>query len=270
MEIYALVGKSGTGKSYKSQYVAGLYNIEYILDDGLLIRGNKVITGMSAKRESTRVAAVRRAIYSNREHKAMVTDALKQLMPKRILILGTSEHMIQSIIKVLELGSEYTLIRIEDVSTPQEIEEAVISRKQKGKHVIPVPTFEVKKDFSGYLLYSIRQLIRGNEEEIKTYEKTVVRPTFSYFGKYDIRPSAIRTIVNISAMEIVNVNKVFGVEVENNNNGVKITASVGFNMKEPLYLIAERMAGRIKDNLEYMTNINVIEVNVVVRAVKIE
>lgn len=270
MEIYALVGRSGTGKSYKSQYVAGLYNIEFIIDDGLLINGGRVIAGISAKRESTRIAAVRRAIFSDKEHRASLSRALKELEPQRLLVLGTSEHMIQSIIKALELGNEYTLIRIEEVASEQEIEEAVKSRKQKGKHVIPVPTFEIRKDFSGYLLYSIKQLIRGEEAEIKSYEKTVVRPTFSYFGKYDITPSALKTIVNFSALEVENVHKVLGIDVDNSRNGVKITVSVSLNLKGPLYIIAEKMAERIKDNLEYMTNINTMEVNVVVKYIRID
>lgn len=63
MDIYAFIGRSGTGKSYKAQYVAGCYDIEYIIDDGLLIKGNKVIAGVSAKKESTRIAAVKRAVF---------------------------------------------------------------------------------------------------------------------------------------------------------------------------------------------------------------
>lgn len=270
MEVYALVGRSGTGKSYRAQHLAGLYNIEYILDDGLLIKGNKVITGISAKRENTRIAAVRRAIFAEKEHREMVSKAIKEYNPDRILILGTSEHMIQSIMKSLEIGDKYKLIRIEDISSPQEIEEAVRTRRQKGKHVIPVPTFEIRKDFSGYLLYSIRQLIRGSENDERAYEKTVVRPTFSYFGKYDITPSALRSIVTFSAREVENVDRVLGVDIENVKSGIKITATVSLSLREPLYLIANRVAERIKDNLEYMTSINILEVNIIIKHIKMD
>ncbi|MDN5312631.1 MAG: hypothetical protein PWQ68_1604, partial [Thermoanaerobacteraceae bacterium] len=47
MRTVALIGKSGTGKSHKAQLVAGQNNIEYIIDDGLLIYGNRVVTGIS-------------------------------------------------------------------------------------------------------------------------------------------------------------------------------------------------------------------------------
>jgi len=50
VEIFALVGESGTGKSYKAILVAHKYNISYIIDDGLLIRKDKILAGHSAKK----------------------------------------------------------------------------------------------------------------------------------------------------------------------------------------------------------------------------
>ncbi|WDC84552.1 hypothetical protein PL321_02100 [Caloramator sp. mosi_1] len=52
MEIICLVGKSGTGKSYKAMQVASTYNIDCIIDDGLLIYKGKVVAGVSAKRKN--------------------------------------------------------------------------------------------------------------------------------------------------------------------------------------------------------------------------
>lgn len=50
MKVYAFVGPSGTGKSYRAQMVANENNINYIIDDGLLIKDNAVIAGNSAKK----------------------------------------------------------------------------------------------------------------------------------------------------------------------------------------------------------------------------
>ena len=36
--VYALVGESGTGKSFRSKLLAEKYGIDYIIDDGLLIQ----------------------------------------------------------------------------------------------------------------------------------------------------------------------------------------------------------------------------------------
>ena len=45
IKVYAFVGPSGTGKSYRAQMVASEKNIKFIIDDGLLIMDNQVIAG---------------------------------------------------------------------------------------------------------------------------------------------------------------------------------------------------------------------------------
>lgn len=266
MEIYALVGKSGTGKSYKAQSIAGMYDIEYLLDDGLFIKGTKVIAGASAKRENTKFAAVRRAIYSDEKHKLEICNAIKECSPEKILIIGTSEHMIKSIVNTLNMGEKYTLIHIEDVSTIEEIELASKSRKIKGKHVIPVPTFEIKKAFSGYFIDSIKQFVRKNEKNEDSYEKSVVRPTFSYLGSYEIKDGVLKCIVETSALEIENVVKITSVDIENKKEGIVITATVILNYNISLPRVINIMVEKIKMNIEYMTGINVIEVNTVIKS----
>ena len=54
IRVCAFVGPSGTGKSYRAQMVAGENNIEFIIDDGLLIKGNAVVAGTSAKKSSNK------------------------------------------------------------------------------------------------------------------------------------------------------------------------------------------------------------------------
>ena len=65
MEIYALVGPSGTGKSHHATELADELQISYIIDDGLLIHNGKKLAGVSAKSEPTMVAAVKRAIMTS-------------------------------------------------------------------------------------------------------------------------------------------------------------------------------------------------------------
>ena len=43
MKVYAFVGPSGTGKSYRAQMVAGEKNTHFIIDDGLLIKDSEGI-----------------------------------------------------------------------------------------------------------------------------------------------------------------------------------------------------------------------------------
>ena len=50
IKVYAFVGPSGTGKSYRAQMVASEKDTHFIIDDGLLINENDVIaTGMTIK-----------------------------------------------------------------------------------------------------------------------------------------------------------------------------------------------------------------------------
>ena len=53
ISVMALVGESGTGKSFKSKLLAQKYGIDAIIDDGLLIQNDKILGGRSAKTEKT-------------------------------------------------------------------------------------------------------------------------------------------------------------------------------------------------------------------------
>ena len=64
MRIVAFVGPSGTGKSHRAQMVAREKNIDYIIDDAILVSQNKVVAGTSAKKASTKIESVKRALFS--------------------------------------------------------------------------------------------------------------------------------------------------------------------------------------------------------------
>ena len=97
IKVYAFVGPSGTGKSYRAQMVAGEKNINFIIDDGLLIKDNEVIAGESAKKAATKVATVRHALFYEEKEREPIIKALKKYKPQSILILGTSDGMVQKI-----------------------------------------------------------------------------------------------------------------------------------------------------------------------------
>ena len=102
-KVYAFVGPSGTGKSYRAQLVASEHNIHYIIDDGLLIHDNDVAAGNSAKKAPTKVETVKKAIFIDKEDKKNMVEALKKLKPESILILGTSDWMVEKIAENLGL-----------------------------------------------------------------------------------------------------------------------------------------------------------------------
>ena len=152
MRVYAFVGPSGTGKSYRAQMVANENNISYIIDDGLLINENNVVAGKSAKKAPTRIETVKKAIFIDEKERNEMREALRKYKPEAILILGTSDDMVEKIAANLDIPKPEKTIYINQVATETEMETAKRIRTTQGKHVIPVPTFEIKRDFSGYIL----------------------------------------------------------------------------------------------------------------------
>ena len=63
--IIAFVGPSGTGKSTRAIKVARDNNIHFIIDDGLLINGSRIVAGTSAKKAPTKMESVRQAIFAD-------------------------------------------------------------------------------------------------------------------------------------------------------------------------------------------------------------
>ena len=143
IKVFALVGRSGTGKSYHSKLVAAKYRIDLIIDDGLLIKGNRILAGHSAKRDADFLAAVRTAVFDDDEHKDAVVNALLKERYKRILIIGTSEKMVNKIAQKLNLPPVSKVFHIEEVASQEDIETAMRIRYTEGKHVIPVPSIEI-------------------------------------------------------------------------------------------------------------------------------
>lgn len=187
MRVMAFVGPSGTGKSFRAQMVAGENNISYIIDDGLLIKDNEVIAGNSAKKAPTKIETVKHALFLTEEERQEIKKAIKKYKPEGILILGTSDNMVQKIAENLGLPPIEKTVYINDVATEDEMKTARRIRETQGKHVIPVPTFEIKKDFSGYLLDPL-QIFKSKGKGAKPYisEKSIIRPTFSYMGNFTI------------------------------------------------------------------------------------
>lgn len=197
-KVYALIGRSGSGKSFRSKLIADKYNIDLILDDGILIRKHRIIAGMSAKREKNRFRAVKRAIFEDENHRKEVKKYLKNNPYQSILILGTSDKMVGRIVERLGLPFPDQVIRIEDIATEDEIKRARESRKIHGRHVIPVPVIEVKADPAHHIVDSIRVFIRKHPLffwQKETVEKTIVQPPFARKGRLRISETALSQMI---------------------------------------------------------------------------
>ena len=113
MKVYSLSGRSGTGKSFQAINLCKEKNIEGIIDDGLFIYRNKVISGISAKRQRTIITAVKAAIFSDDERAEEAKESIARMKPESLLIIGTSDEMIDKIVARLELPEPSERIYIE-------------------------------------------------------------------------------------------------------------------------------------------------------------
>ena len=104
MQVYAFVGKTGTGKSYNALKVAKSFDIKYIIDDAILIKETKVIAGKSAKTEASKIASVKAAIFFYEDRRKEMISAIRKEKIDKILILGTSDEMVKKIAENLKLG----------------------------------------------------------------------------------------------------------------------------------------------------------------------
>ena len=268
IKTYAFVGPSGTGKSYRAQMVASERGISYIIDDGLLIKENEVIAGVSAKKAATKIETVKKALFNNQDEADEIKKAFRKYRPESILILGTSDNMIKKIRENLGLPELTETIYISDVATEEEMQEAKRIRQTQGKHVIPVPTFEIKKDFSGYLLDPL-QIFKSKGIGEKPYisEKTIIRPTFSYMGKFTISDTVFRQIMENVARKIPEIYKVQRTRVTSSAEGpsiyMEVTIIYGCKVKDVLREFKERA----KKEIDKLTSMNVVSLEVVAKNV---
>ncbi|MBP3781593.1 MAG: Asp23/Gls24 family envelope stress response protein [Selenomonas sp.] len=271
MDVIALVGPSGTGKSHHALIVAHQNKADAIIDDGILIKDGKIVGGHSAKKEPSKIMAVRRAIFVLPGHAEEVQAAIKEAKPHRILILGTSENMVYKIAKALHLPQIAKIIHIEDVATKQEMAMAQFHRLKEGKHIIPVPTIELKPHFSGYLVDPLQTLFkRSSTKRRRLGEKSIVRPVFSYFGKLSIDDSAIKSIVKATMKNMEAITKVDGLKVEhlmhgNEDQGLMIVCDVVLTYGNHIPTLITKTQQEIREAVEYMTGMIVHEVNIRVK-----
>ena len=302
MEIYTLTGPSGTGKSYRAMDICKEFNIDGVIDDGLFIYKGMVVAGESAKRAGTKIGAIKAAIFNDEEKARKVANAIKAKRPESILILGTSDEMADLIIERLEINrfkkgrfkkerslnfnpfhkdnkdgdrlrstktkgvkGEVHRIYIEDITTEEERNEARKQRKNYGKHVIPAPTMELKRSFAGYFLDTLG-LFKGRAHA--TNERTVVRPTYSYYGDYLLSDKVITDICELTAEDDPIISDVIMVTQEPSPENYVINIAVKIKGGRSLWDEVMEYQKKVNDMVEEMTAFNVSEVNIEVRGIE--
>jgi uncharacterized alkaline shock family protein YloU len=179
--------------------------------------------------------------------------------------------MVETIAERLGIGPVSEKVYITDVASEYEIKQAIATRREQGKHVIPVPTFEIKKDFSGYFLDPLQIFRRKGKGSYQLIgEKSVVRPTFSYMGNYTISDYTIYQIVEYVTSNIPGVSKISRFRAENRPDGIYIEMDLvliyGYMLKPLLREIQEKVSEQIK----HLTALNIQRMNVVAKSLVVE
>lgn len=268
IRVCAFVGPSGTGKSYRAQMVASENDINFIIDDGLLINENAVVAGSSAKKAPTKIETVRHALFIEEEEKQEMIEAFNKFKPSAILILGTSDGMVAKIAANLGLPPISKTIYIHEVATEEEMENARRIRVTEGKHVIPVPTFEIKKDFSGYLLDPL-QIFKSKGKGKTPYisEKSIIRPTFSYMGNFTISDTVFKQIIEYLANKESSIHKIVRIRVNNGELGTEIYMEVIVNYGRKIVDVLQEFQTRSKKEIERLTAMNVAKIDVMAKGI---
>ncbi len=235
----------------------------------LLIHGSRILAGASAKKEFSKLESARQALFSDEPRAAVMRRALAAQKPSTLMILGTSDGMLTKICQNLWLNPPRMLIRIEDVSTEEEMRQAREVRLSQGKHAIPVPSMEIKHEFSGTFIDPFARLRRRRDrsQPAADTDRTVVRPTFSGLGSYSMSDEAIRMMIEIIISQVRGVAGLTGFTVRTEVYGVVLDIDLalfyGYNAPQVLQDVQEKVSSQV----EAYTAINVMAVNVRARRV---
>lgn len=268
IRVFALVGESGTGKSFRAKLVAQKYNIELIIDDGLLIRGDTIVAGKSAKKEMIFMKAVKVALFDDKSHRDEVAKALQYEHFKKLLIIGTSVKMTNKIAERLQIPHPSKIVKIEDIASKEEIDKAITTRKIEGKHVIPVPAIEIRRNYPQIFYDSVRVFLKKNVgvelTKPRVYEKAVVRPEYSKRGRLSISEAALSQMVIHCIDEFNESYRIRKISVKTEVSGYRLTITVELPFGTQLTGNLHQMQEYIIENIERFTGVLIEEVNIII------
>ncbi|MFZ5591339.1 MAG: Asp23/Gls24 family envelope stress response protein [Bacillota bacterium] len=270
MKVYALVGPSGTGKSHRAIMVAHEYQAEMIIDDGLIIKNGRILAGQTAKRRPTRIGAIKAALFLDPTKAEEARRIIKQENPAGILVLATSTGMAEKIVENLSLPPVDRFISIEEIASPEEIKSARLMRTRYARHVIPAPTVEVRKSFPGTIIEPLQVFFRRKNKPATVpakswLEQSVVRPTFTFYGRLSISRPALESIIAISARQVNGITAVSRPQIEQNQEGINIHLQVSVRLELNLTEPARRVQQEVKRAVEHMTALPVNRVDVLIK-----
>ncbi|MCF0156885.1 MAG: hypothetical protein HUJ85_07575, partial [Veillonella sp.] len=171
-------------------------------------------------------------------------------------------------------------IRIEDVATPREIEKAQHARLKEGKHIIPVPVMELKPHFRGYVIDPIvtmwkRGFKRKPNGDIgrigsEGFERSVVRPSFSYYGRLTFADEVIIELIRNSLRKVEGADESSSIRIKRSpkgHNGLDISMGVVMYRGQAVKPLMQSIQRAVSAEIDYITGMSVEKMTMTVKDV---
>jgi len=186
--------------------------------------------------------------------------------------------MVFKIAARLQLPPPAKIVKIEDIASQEEIDKAIRTRRIEGKHVIPVPSLEVKRSYPNIFFDAIRILKRRKISSTQSehdkvpagiglvpvlHEKSLVRPVYSKHGRVIISEIALIHLVTHCVDEYNKEIKIKKLHVKNAEMGYRLIITIDVPYGIQLGGMHE-MQQYIIDTIERYTGILIEEVNIII------
>lgn len=106
-----------------------------------------------------------------------------------------------------------------------------------------------------------------SNKETKVLEKTVIRPAFSYMGKFYIAPEVLNQIIKYTISQNSNISRINRISVDDSNGKIEIKANINIRNVEAFRSL-KNIQHNIKRNVEEMTLINVSKIDIYINKIK--
>jgi hypothetical protein len=261
IEVLAFVGAAGTGKSQRASQVARQNGIDFVIDDGLLVSKGQIMAGKSAKAEKNLVRAIRRALFEYAPHRLEVVAFLAAHVPCKVMVIATSNSMMEKIVAKLGLPQPKRIIDITEVASHEEINIALKERREKKQHVVPVSRTQIQRNFAGKLVSQLKDLFKSKDRQDET--RTVVKPPFSFDGRVTIEEEAILTMIRRLIVLGDHIHQVRELNLVPDGDilNVNLVVDVKLGDKSALYL-ARLLQKKLSIGLSFFTGMEVKKVNI--------
>ncbi|GAV22500.1 Asp23/Gls24 family envelope stress response protein [Carboxydothermus pertinax] len=269
MATVGFVGPSGTGKSHRAALIAYENNCQLIIDDGLIIKGQQILGGVSAKKQNSKIAAIRVALFQDDFHREMARNILANYKSANILVLGTSKNMVEKICENLSIEKPQKYIYIEEVASPEEIKLARFQRSRLGKHVIPVPAFEVKKSLPSIFFEPIRVYFKRGKQNKTVFDKTIVKPFYNERGKLSIAEEVLEKILTFIITKNKPIKRVLKVELTYSYGQLAVKVDVAVEKSQNIPQQIKNFIPQVVKEFERQTGIEIIKLDIIVKKISI-